>query len=375
MYKKIFNSEILFVGYYGHYNTGDDAFIEVASWGAEKYWDKKSNIFLAKHNNLPLVKKPVRGYPLNIPRTYRFQNRALVASTEYVISAGGSTINSELEKKNIKLLALKEKRKNLKLKIGAVGVSIGPFKTLRDEKATIEYLKEIDFISVRDQLSFDFLESLQLPYKPINAFDLAALLPDVYGLNQVEYLGSERKVVGVSVCPFESIVDRSKVENEGRRNSMVVELLKILDKNANIHFKFLVINGHPIVGDMKLTIETLNKVSPSSYEIVEYSRKTRAMWNQVASCDFIIATRLHAAIFACFSKTPFVLNEYHRKCGDFLDNIGYDENLRLFNSQYDPTEKAKLILEILSDKNKYINPKKYQDMKDRSKLNFTGVSL
>lgn len=375
MYRKIFNSEILFVGYYGHYNTGDDAFIEVASWGAEKYWNKKSNIFLAKHNKLPLVRKPVRGYPLNIPRTYRFQNRALVASTEYVISAGGSTINSELEKNNIKLLALKEKRKNSKLKIGAVGVSIGPFKNLRDERATIEYLKGIDFISVRDQLSFDFLESLQLPYKPINAFDLAALLPDIYGLNEVEYLGSERKVVGVSVCPFESIVDCSKIENEVRRNSMVIELLRILDKNANIHFKFFVINGHPIVGDMKLTIETLNKVSPTSYEIVEYSRKTHAMWNQIASCDFIISTRLHAAIFACFSKTPFVLNEYHRKCGDFLDNIGYDKNLRLFDNQYSPTEKAKLILEILSDKNKYINPKKYQDMKDRSKLNFTGVSL
>ena len=28
----------VFSGYYGHKNTGDDAFVEVAAWGSKKYW-------------------------------------------------------------------------------------------------------------------------------------------------------------------------------------------------------------------------------------------------------------------------------------------------------------------------------------------------
>lgn len=41
MFFENFRSDILFTGYYGQMNTGDDAFVQVASWGASKYWKKK----------------------------------------------------------------------------------------------------------------------------------------------------------------------------------------------------------------------------------------------------------------------------------------------------------------------------------------------
>src|SRR5690554_6876347 len=130
MYKKLFKSDLLFTGYYGQLNTGDDAFIEVASWGAEKYWHKTNNIFLAKQENLPFTNKKIKGYPFSIPKTYRLQSRILLSSTNYLISAGGSTIHSKLEANNIKRLAVESKIKGSKIKIGGIGVSIGPFKTL-----------------------------------------------------------------------------------------------------------------------------------------------------------------------------------------------------------------------------------------------------
>lgn len=184
MYRKLLQSDILFTGYYGQLNTGDDAFIEVASWGADKYWKKCQNIFLAKEANLPNTSKVIRGYPFSIPRTYSLQSKILLRSTNYLISAGGSTIHSELPANNIKSLAVERKKSGPPLKIGGIGVSIGPFKSLNDEKATIEYLKNIDFLAVRDQASFDFASTINLPYQTINAFDLAALLPDIYDLNK-----------------------------------------------------------------------------------------------------------------------------------------------------------------------------------------------
>lgn len=375
MYRKLFQSNILFTGYYGQLNTGDDAFIEVASWGADKYWKKNKNIFLAKEANLPDTSKIIRGYPFSIPKTYSLQSKILLRSTNYLISAGGSTIHSELPANNIKSLAVERKKRGTPLKIGGIGVSIGPFKSLNDEKATIEYLKNIDFLAVRDQASFDFASTINLPYQTINAFDLAALLPDIYGLNKIETTITSKKTIGISVCPVESINDKDNIADERSRNRNLVELLKHLDADNDIHIKFFVINGNPTVGDLKLTMETIESVAPKSFEIIHYTKKTRTVWNEIESCDFVISTRLHAAIFACFSNTPFMLNEYHRKCGDFLDNVGYEESLRLFNNEYSPKEKAGMITNILNGNYKYPYPKYTQEMKQKSELNFTGIEL
>lgn len=375
MYRKLFQSNILFTGYYGQLNTGDDAFIEVASWGADKYWKKNKNIFLAKEANLPDTSKIISGYPFSIPRTYSLQSKILLRSTNYLISAGGSTIHSELPANNIKSLAVERKKRGTPLKIGGIGVSIGPFKSLNDEKATIEYLKNIDFLAVRDQASFDFASTINLPYQTINAFDLAALLPDIYGLNKIETTITSKKTIGISVCPVESINDKDNIADERSRNRNLVELLKHLDIDNDIHIKFFVINGNPRVGDLKLTLETIERVAPKSFEIIHYTKKTRTVWNEIKSCDFVISTRLHAAIFACFSNTPFMLNEYHRKCGDFLDNVGYEESLRLFNNEFSPKEKAGMITNILNGNHKYPYPKYTQEMKQKSELNFTGIEL
>lgn len=294
---------------------------------------------------------------------------------KYLILASGSTIHTELETNNIKYFAVESRNKGSKIKIGGIGVSIGPFKTLRDEKATIEYLKNIDFLAVRDQESFDFASSLDLPYETVNAFDLAALLPEIYGINKPRSSSSTKKVIGISVCPYESITNTSKIGNEHKRNTKMVELLKILDREENIHFKFFVINGNARVGDQKLTKETIAKVLPQSYEIIPYKKNTRIVWDEIATCDFLISTRLHAAVFACFSSTPFMLNEYHRKCSDFLENIKYEEKYRMFDSEYEPREKAKSIIEILNDKSTYNYPTKTDEMKKRSELNFISIGI
>jgi len=375
MHRKLFQSDILFTGYYGQLNTGDDAFIEVASWGAEKYWKKSENIFLAKEANLPDTSKVIRGYPFSIPRTYSLQSKILLSSTNYLISAGGSTMHSELPSNNIKSLAVERKKSGKHLKVGGIGVSVGPFKSISDEQATIEYLKNIDFLAVRDQASFDFVSTLNLPYQTINAFDLAALLPDIYGLNKIDTTIASKKTIGVSVCPVESINDKNNIADERSRNRDLVELLKYLDVDNDIHMKFFVINGNPRVGDLKLTLESIERIAPKSFEIIHYTKKTRTVWNEIESCDFVISSRLHAAIFACFSNTPFMLNEYHRKCGDFLDNVGYEESLRLFNNEYSPKEKAGMITNILNDNHKYPYPKYTEEMKQKSKLNFTGIEL
>lgn len=372
----MFKTNILFTGFYGQLNTGDDSFVEVASWGAEKYWNKTNNRFLAINGKLPKTIVSVKGYPFTIPKTYQLQSEFLLDRTQALIYAGGSTIHSKMSENSIRLKALKRKMNTTnKVKVGGIGVSVGPFKTSQDEEAVKSYLRQMDFLAVRDQASFDFVNSLDLPYKPINAFDLAALLPQIYSCIKVEKLERRKKVIGISVCPYESIQRGLDVASENRRNTMIIDLLKEIDRMEDIHFRFYIINGNDKIGDRGITHETISRVEPQSYEIIEYSKSTQSIWRSIADCDFIISTRLHAAIFACFSETPFMLNEYHRKCTDFLYNVEYEDRYRLFDSQYNIKEKALQILEVIYRNQTYHFPKKMEKMKERAKLNFTQINL
>ena len=131
--------------------------------------------------NLPETIHPSKALGKELFTGYnRLQTAALASNADYFISAGGSTF-SKHSKYSLKEVALHTGRKaNKKLKLGAIGVSVGPFRSVKDEKETVRYLKEINFLTLRDRRSYDYATSLDLPYKPIEAFDLAALLPEVY---------------------------------------------------------------------------------------------------------------------------------------------------------------------------------------------------
>lgn len=371
----MFKTDILFTGYYGQKNTGDDAFIEVASWGANKYWNKTNVRFLAIQNKLPQTKVSAKGYPLILPKSYGFQKKVLINQTDYLISAGGSTIHSKLSPQNIKQVAVDMKNSGKKIKLGAIGVSVGPFKSIEDEKAVQQYLKSLDFIALRDQRSFDYVNQLNTPYQPVNAFDLAALMPKMYHYTKEAKLANgHRKTIGVSICPVESIQKNGDVNNENRRNAQLVELIKELDKNDQVEFKFFIINGHPTIGDKTLTQQLIQKANPKSYSIVDYSKNTEAIWREINNCDAVISTRLHGAIFACFGKTPFMLIEYHQKCSDFLEDVGYDTTARIYDADFDPVQKATQILEWCNN-HTFEFPTNLSDKIDQARLNFTQITL
>lgn len=371
---KIFNIAILFTGYYGQHNTGDDAFVEVASWGANEYWNLKNNRFLAKTGNLPGTQFPVKGFPFTIPKTYALQSEILLKNADAFVYAGGSTIHSKLNPSSIRFKAFQKKKSAKQFKFGAIGVSIGPFKSKEDEIAVQSHLKQMDFLAVRDQASYDIVSNWDLPYKPINAFDLAALLPEVYNYKPQNPL-NKIKTIGISVCPYESHQVGMNTEMETKRNTMLVDLIKKLDSLDDFHFKFYVINGNHRNGDLKLTKETIKKASLKSFEIFNYNKNTKLTWESISHCDFVISTRLHAAIFACFAEVPFMLNEYHRKCGDFLNNVGYDSAYRLFNSDFDIDEKAEQIVNLINGSIEYNKPKFIVEMIERARLNFTEITF
>lgn len=342
--------KIVYSGFYGFKNTGDDAFLEVGAWGSKEFFDTSNTVFLGHDlpkliNESKQLKKPLfKGHN-------RLQGFKEVVNADYFIAAGGSTFSNH-KKNSLKEIAELTKRNfNKKLKTGAIGVSIGPFNSEVEEGKVIEYLKRMNFLAVRDRRSYEYVSSLNLPYQPIEAFDLAALLPLVYKDESRITKNGDQKIVGVSVCLYESITNIDNIKNEYRRNDSIIELLKNLDKRLeDVIFRFFVINGHPIIGDEKITEKVIIKSGIKKFQIVPYQNSVLNAWNLIGECDFMIATRLHAGVFAAYNEVPFILNEYHQKCTDFLNDIGQEKSLYVNDAEYNNLNILDRIIDILDNK-------------------------
>lgn len=365
--------KVVFNGFYGMDNSGDDAFVEVAAWGSKKFWKSDDQLFFAER--LPVIKNPSLYY--RPKKSYLNFARAVkdVFLSDAFVSAGGSIFHSALKRTEPRSYAFLKKKIYWPGQTGAIGVSLGPYKNVESEKSIIKYLKSLDFLALRDNRSYEMALSYNLPYKPVNAFDMAALLPEIY--NHSAYRIDKKNkaaVVGISVCNYESYI-QGDIETERRRNNFVVDLINLLKSNPDILFRFFVFNGHVVNGDNKITneiIQRINKNGLLNFEIIPYNPCVEEVYHKISNCDVIISTRLHASIFACYSGTPFFLLEYHQKCTDFLIDIGQPDKCRVLNGEVDVKSVADTIQRILYDKEEAVAANIDSTIK-RAKLNFTNT--
>ena len=218
--------KVIFDGYYGVRNSGDDAFVEVAAWGSQKYWNFIDRVFIAPE--LPLITTPSKNLYAHKNIFTFIKSIHDVMFSDLFVSAGGSVFIGNLSAKELRTYALLKKQMKWKGKTGAIGVSIGPFKNNYSEKKTIEYLKTLDFLALRDNASYEMALSYNLPFNPVRAFDLAALLPEIYSFKK-ENLNQDI-IIGVSVCNYESYIN-GDISKEKRRNSYISSLLKEIKKH------------------------------------------------------------------------------------------------------------------------------------------------
>lgn len=363
--------KIIFEGFYGFKNSGDDAFIEVASWGARKYWNCNDNAFLGPE--LPEVKYPINRRQI-LPKVKGLDRINLIqhlSNSNYLISAGGSTL-SELPTHSNKALAKTFKKIKPNLKLGAIGVSVGPFKNISDEKRVIQYLQSLDFLAVRDYRSFEYANTLDLPYQTVNAFDLAALLPKVYQDLQLPESINDLATIGISICNYESYTG-GDLQKEKNRNNYFKDLVNLIAKTTNVKFKVFIINGHDKTGDWQVSHDLMTEIDKERIEIIPYLGNVEKTWIEISSCDLMISTRLHGSIFACYAQVPFMLLEYHEKCADFLNDVGQDEKYRLFDAEVAPRKVLAIIEEILSGN--YQPPSNIAHTIALSEKNFTETIL
>ena len=306
-------------------NYGDDLFSVLSYLGLNKYSSLKNFEILSPKQNDSLNLKYscltglAHGYPyLNKYGTLtRILNvlYSLSGSVENIFFAGGSLYSSD----SFTTADLMYKKK--KCNFHAIGVSVGPFKNNAAETKVINNLKKYSYISLRDEKSYNRVKSYGLDAKIVLAGDLAGLGVEL--IEKKEKKTNPIKHIGFSPCWIDD--DREKTFKY---------IVDFYEKISNIDPKeykiiILCLNENPSNGDVGLCQQVEKKLLDDGINctLVYYSALgVIGTWNAINDLDFYYTVRLHGAITAYLTETPFHLYEYHEKCTEFLKYIGHGEN-------------------------------------------------
>jgi polysaccharide pyruvyl transferase WcaK-like protein len=345
--------KILFTGYYGFNNFGDDLFGLACVEGLQEIDNDFVPVILAPPVNGIKAEYAV---PAILAGWYKNQSvtgkllRALFmvyGCLRYsdVVLSGGSVISSGSSFRMRKIQYFFAKAGVCR--ISAIGVSVGPFTSEKDRNDAKQFINCFSYLTVRDEASIKECQSMGLNVKAHLYNDLAGCAP-LPTANKSEI---KKKNLGVSVCRYESLAG-GDTEKEHLRNMAIFEGISNFAIKHDVKVRILILNANETVGDIEISKKLSDYLSENgiSVEIIDYVNPVQSL-KDISSSDLFFSVRLHGAISAYLLEVPFLLVEYHEKCKDFLDYIGFDKENRILASVADKVHVSEC-LESISDSSK-----------------------
>jgi len=277
--------------------------------------------------------------PLPWLRIGRFRRNwriyAALRTAKVIIFAGGAILHELVNYRALERY-VRFARLSGTAAIGGIGVSLGPFDTQQKIEDCRRFLATLDFLTVRDSISYRTVCEYKLPYEPVKALDVAMTLADAYGI-QVRPkgpVGREMCEVGVSVCSAEVLLDARSEGCEFRHKNIAVALHE-LSRARRICVHLFQFNADPAHSDGPY-LDDLAKMLDGTCDVVRhnYSPDPSITWRDLASMDLAITMRFHASVFAYAAGVPFVMLDYHPKCTAFAQDVGIPSQLVLNASNF-----------------------------------------
>src|SRR6266542_2636637 len=365
------------VGWNGYYNVGDDAMTSViVKYLVQSHIGNRFHFFsdtksLAKYNSKD---EPVeiKGIPLyrifkkipwirSIAIHYIFP--IFFASNKDILLFGGGSFIHRAKLSFLYLRIIRNiRKKNPDVLIGAVGISVGPFKNQNEEKAAKACLEQMHFIAVRDKRSYQLVKEMGLNNHIKCAPDLALLLPALHNNSFCEK-GNEGNYIGLSL-------------RYGHvRDEKIVWLSSLIQKMAEKYpfyklkiFTFCAFVSENDMNENRRLIASLSENLHDRIIIINYSRDPFDFYEEIYSCDLMLCMRLHAAIISYAVNTKFTMISYHQKCLDFAKEVGLPAEYILKENV--AVDKTLEILEQLLQQEEFIFSKPRNEIMDSVKEHF-----
>lgn len=208
----------------------------------------------------------------------------------------------------------------LKLPIFVINIGIGPFMTKRQIKDTITSLQKVNYITVRDEKSFDLVGSLNKENpKLFQTVDPVLFLKDRNGK------GRERESVGsIGIC----VMDIRLAEYTQKQYRNYIEALSIVIKFYIENSKYKIILFCTELLDIVALYDLREIINSNNNRIViKDSSDIESILKIYENVDLILGTRMHSTIISFSQNIPFIGIDWQQKVSEFFKVIDYKENL------------------------------------------------
>lgn len=335
---------ILLAGYYGFGNLGDEAILEMVL---------KQLLEITARENITVLSgnKDETSNKYNINTIDRYNVLSIIKrlkTSNALVFGGGSLLQDVTSKRSIYYyLFLIKLAKLMGNKVVMLSQGIGPILNEKSRKITSNTLNKVDFISVRDKQSKEFLEDIGVDKNKISLS--ADPVINFRSDEKQENKNEDKKKVCFSLRNW-------KNANVSGKISSVAE--KLTENNIECHFIPFYYNED---------LELVNEIEKNIGEVATYYKErlsTNEAYDIIKNMNLLVGVRLHSLIFAASADVPFVAVSYDHKVDHFVESVNmnvacsiddididqlYNEIIKKLENEDDEREKLSISVKKLRD--------------------------
>jgi colanic acid/amylovoran biosynthesis protein len=200
--------------------------------------------------------------------------------------------------------------------------SMGPFKNKFMNFFRKRILKQVGLIILRDSISFNYVKEF-LPGQTNIYLTTDACLADDLGLEGIK---KQPDTIGITPLDYNYPLSEDKFALKANYEKVIAGVLdNLMEGNRELRVEFF-----PQLFAKHTDVPFINKIIgmlkyPERAFIFSDQKSGRDQQLEIATLDFMIATRYHSAIFACKVNTPVVCIAYEHKLVAFMESANLSE--------------------------------------------------
>lgn len=306
---------VVISGYYGFFNSGDEAVLRSILLALQEQGEKAGiDIKPIVLSSDPAWTTKMYGVDA-VPRMQPAAIWKAIKNADALISGGGSLLQDATSKKTIPYYTgIIKLAQWLGKPTFIYAQGIGPVHSSAMFPFIKSAMKKSSYISVRDQQSAEFLQQ-------IGVRNEIEVVPDpVMGMPLPQKQGSwqvseqNKPIIGVSVRFWRS--------DRGELDAIADALLQLTSKRS-VHIRFLPFHTPDDVEASQYVLDRMSSKlnNGSSVEIAAVEDDPQQMLLAVSGCDVLFGMRLHALIYAANQRVPMLGLSYDPKIDQFLKRL------------------------------------------------------
>ena len=353
--------KITISGWYGHFNAGDDAILQVFIEQAQARLPCEIVVLSELPHNIP--PEPGVSSQFHLPLTLNFSAKAILDgsywrhlrnlwNTDLFVLGGGGLLRDNTTWRNLfRLLDEIFICKLLGKKVMLYGIGVGPFKTRVGKSLIGMAVRLCDLITVRDANSSRLLQEVGVSAERIHVVaDPAFLLqPETPPDAELRALLADGSMIGVFPT-WHSFYGTGDMTQAKR----IAATLDAITEQTGTRFLAVPMQvSHDGMDDVKFSYAIKAAMRHPDALVVYESRLSAAQLKWVTGqTKMNITVRLHAMIFSLGAQCPVVATNYEPKVAAVFSRLNQPEYLIELDADYESKHTA-AVLHCLRERDAY----------------------